>query len=473
MTQEPPPDPQALFSKGAAFALPLTCIGDRLPDIEKVVGRSLRPRFAMVEGYKLRVIVIPGRVRGVASHTPLLAALEKSADNLAFFSVQINGRLLPLVTTRDARVTIHLPDLVIGATGESPDEHRNVSRTVEMYRPLLEICSRLTGRKIHFHGNRNQIVVPYPIEDEIIHLVPNATPPGERGTQWLQFAFDGRIQKDQEWVSCHRPTRGRGVVVTDTDKNAVVQIVGRTIYTLFPIVSLYHGRESQRIFAEILRASTNHLAREPNGYVPDVPTARVRLKDVLSAFTSHAEDTPRHWKTSLENAEREIGLAQDRLRHWVAVRAEITALKEGYENSERFKRTLARLPEDCRRLLAHPLVERVFGHDGGLHLKTKLLVATHEDRRYALGRFHLRIGIDNKISVWCVESRHPKGIPHPHLLENGVPCFGTATDAILEAGADMRFKDCFLAVIRWLAEGYTPEIGGVAIDEWPLATEAP
>jgi hypothetical protein len=465
-------DPKEPFFKGSAFALPLSCVGDRQSAIERVLGRALRPRFALVEGYKLRVLVIPGRVRGILAHTLILAELgfTTSDPELAFFTVQVNGRLLPLVTSHRARVVIQLPDLVIGSSETTLSEQREHGRTAEIYRPLLETCSRLTGEQIYFHVNKGQIVPPFPITDGILHLVPGATPPGERGTQWLQYAFGHRIQKDLEWVSCQRATRGRGITITDGDKRPIVQIVGRTVYALFPLISFYHGRESQRSFAEMLRASYNRLSQETGGSAPDVPTPRVRRKDVLAALRFHAEDTPRHWEQRLEEVEREIGLAQDRLRHHMALRAEMRAIKQGFEESDRFKGTLARLSEDSDLLLKHPLVARVFGHDEGLHVETTLIVATYEDARYELGRFQVRIGLDNKPSVWAIETRHPQGIPHPHLLHNGTPCFGTATDAILEAGADLRFADCFLNILRWLAEGYAPETAGARIGEWPIAS---
>lgn len=457
------------FLSGAAFAVPLSFLGDHRATVETLLGRRLRSRVISVEGYEIEGVAIPGRIHGSLTQPLLFGATGPFAETpLTFFEARVRRRLMPLVTSEAARVEIHA-DLLIGDE-ERMKQARRMRSTADLYQPMLEEASRLTGWKIVFHVSAPSSLPPFPDDETTLHLLPGCTPPGQRGEQWMLRIFGLKIDDKGEWVKSQKPTRGRGIVVQDEDGSSVVQLLNRTAYVLFPVISLYHGRESLEIFQRTLRALWNRLRREPGARACDAVAGRNR-KAFVTTLTKQALDTPTFWNERIAQYDRDIAEAQERLRLLNQTRREVLNIAEAAKKADLFTQTVTRLPEDHRRITCHPDVACVYTRDGGVHVETRLITQTYRGNRYLLGRYTIRIGSAGEVSVWGIETRHPGGIPHPHLARSGVACFGTASDAIIGAAGELRYADCILCILRWLKEGYTPESAETKIEEWPVESE--
>jgi hypothetical protein len=165
-------------------------------------------------------------------------------------------------------------------------------------------------------------------------------------------------------------------------------------------------------------------------------------------------------------AEYQLVLAQELRR-----KLEIETLLRAFLDSPRVSEAVASLPGQYRRIKAEPDVAKLAIVDGGLQVETKPLEIEYQGVRYDLGPFVIRVGRRGVVSIWSESPRHPGGVPHPHIAKDGGPCFGNATDAILKAGADHRYHDAVTLVLRWLKDGYSPQLASVKIEEWPKAGE--
>lgn len=458
--------PQQRFERGSAFALSAALVGDRAGLLAEILKRPVRRRRIYAGGYDVDAFIIPGRVGGNATRTLLFGADRPLGDLSTEVSqeTRVGARFLPLVTKDKATVYIHA-DVVIGNENKARESHDH-KRIAELYLPTMEGLARLSGWTIALHLNTTTTQSPF-LDEHTLHLLVGSTPPGQQGPQWLKAAFGGRIDKDYEWVSSRAPTRGRGVVVYDDDEQPLVQLIGRTAYILFPIIGKFHGKESLAIFAKMLRAIWNRLHREPNAWAQDHTSKEQGRKAFVTALTAQADATPRHWEQRLDKLRDEIASAEERLRLLYASFNEQASIADAARKSELFQRTVARLPEDYKRIIDHPDVASVYVRDGGIHVETKLVIARYERTSYRLGRYVIRIGEAGEVSVWGLASEHPQGIPHPHLPITGTPCFGTASSAIMRAAGELRFADCVLYVLAWLKEGYAPEGAETKIEEWP------
>jgi hypothetical protein len=131
------------------------------------------------------------------------------------------------------------------------------------------------------------------------------------------------------------------------------------------------------------------------------------------------------------------------------------------------KEALDRAPADFVAIRKMPEVRRLSIVDNGIHVETEVIHAEHGGRRYALGRYVVRISSVGGVAVWCEETLHPKRVPHPHIHLDGNACFGNAVEAIAKNAAYHRYHDTVALVIRWLAKGYTPILANSKIEEWP------
>ena len=127
--------------------------------------------------------------------------------------------------------------------------------------------------------------------------------------------------------------------------------------------------------------------------------------------------------------------------------------------------------KDWMRLHAFAGVQKVSVVDHGIHVETNSLIVACDSVKYRIGSFIIRYCHDG-IFVWSQNSLHKQGIAHPHISESGVVCFGNVGSAITTAAIESRVVDAVELVLRWLTDGYDPELAETKITEWPREEES-
>ncbi len=369
---------------------------------------------------------------------------------------------VPMLLPRKGTVTFADEDR------ENKDQDDMVRRETacNAYRPSLMLLSRLVGAEIVFHHGGGHVRDPYADDGKTIHVFSNGGPPGDFGTEYVAVAFGVSVNQDNLAVLRRTASKGRGTVLKDKE-TAVAQVLGANFYFLLPMVSSFHKSSSPLIFQRTLALSWNERYRQLKEGVDAAPAA------TRDAFVKASEE----WITSVGGGLKKtivkndgtIQTLQKQLADALRFRRELEAQLSSFNDAPFVKEALERAPRDFAAIRRIPEVRRVSLVENGVHVETKLIHAEYGGKRYALGRYVIRISSVGGVSVWCEETKHPRRVPHPHIHLDGNACFGNAVEAIAKNAAYHRYFDTVTLVIRWLAKGYTPILANVKIEEWPEA----
>ncbi len=453
------------FERGAAFAVPLHLVAPRMDALRAVFGKKLRPRAMVVDGlFHVDVCVFPGRMAGIKTRDRLFGSGGPFAGLGATIAIEAKDqvRVLPLILPAIAEVEFQDMDPQTADPKERIKERREMDVAAHAYMPSLALFARLSGWKVVWHGCVAESLLPYRTEPRVLHLVFGSVPPGDAGESVRQCAFGLYIEQQRRWLTHRLPARGRGHVVLDEDHEPAIQIVDQMAYILFPVVSFYHGIESEEIFRRMLAALNKTLREIDRGTLKPMGRAS-RPQDIRARMEQQVSLAPRYWKGRITEQEKKIEHLREQLALAYGALREVTLLAEGISGSERMQAAMARIPEDCKRIRQHPSVTAVYVCDDGLHVETDLIVIKHNGLNYPIGRFVIRFGVGGDLSLWAIEARSCLGASHPHCAL-GNPCFGTAGDAIARASGELRYADCVDMVLRWLSS-YSPETATFPIEE--------
>ncbi len=462
-----PKDPAHSFLKGCPFAVPAYIVEPKLDELKK---NKRRPRLvaARVNDYVFDAYVFRPRPDlgydhelGFSVDTIMIGVSLgfKFKDDFDVETCTVGDKLVPLFT-RVGQAVIH-PD---------KDATEITRRAIAAYQPLLCRFARLTGLVPHVHLEGGEIWSPLPETPGEAHIFPNARPPGEARTRFVYAVDDIPVYDNGREVVAHEPAAGRGLTLGDT-AGTLVQTIGNNIYLLLPTLSNFDPQTSPKVFEYLLtlgwEGCKRHQIRPPEANRP------ARRKDFVATTKDWLETGQGLLAKDLANVNGNIEQAQRWLAELQRSKRDIEDHLRAYKEAPFVREKMAQLPREYRLIKKHPDVAMVAIVSEGIHVETKPLHIEHEGRTYAIGWFIIRIGRKGPVSVWCEFPLHPKGVPHPHIAKDGGPCFGNATQAIIQAGADHRYYDVVSMVLRWLRYGYTPQLAAAKIEEWPVAAEAP
>lgn len=249
----------------------------------------------------------------------------------------------------------------------------------------------------------------------------------------------------------------------EDDKGPLVQIVGSNVYFLIPVISDKDLGRQQQVFESMVKLAWEGLRAKPAKKKP----ARIRRGALKQMAQKWLDPKAKHIAEEIARCDAEIDVYRQQLAVMYRVRREYEMFRDTLTTSGFIERELSRVPEDTRRLISHPLVASVELVQDGLHVGTKQIVIEHAGRRYPVGEFVIRINQHGRVSLWNESPTHPKNESHPHINDDGTPCFGNVTDVITQAAGEHRYADAVLHVLRWLEYGYTPAIARVKIETWP------
>lgn len=355
------------------------------------------------------------------------------------------------------------------------DEYVQQIAAVDAYKAILRDFSALTNLKVCFRADSTGIVAPVEhtskLTNNLVDIYCASVPPGEIAVNsWVSRVYGHWIQETGTSTLCSQPTPGRGLVVKDPAKVPVVQVIGNNWYLLIPVITHYNISSSEKIFTAILDgALTTWLAQQAKPAPKKLRS--VSRKDFEKKLKYWHDATPVVYREMIATTRLEIKSKYDEiaLLEQHCLRAE--AVAQGYERSDHYKNFAKHCRGYYRALLTMPEVDRVVLDPNGIQVWTKTLYAVHDEVRYELGEYVIRLSMSGTLSIWCERSAHPESEPHPHYPSNATPCFGNAGEVIRKSAIEMRIVDATKYALRWLTQGYTEANALRYITEWPVVSE--
>lgn len=368
----------------------------------------------------------------------------------------VGSKLVPVLADQD----------INGCSSCSMSEDHELRRNVGVRDHVIETiqrASRLTSLKIHLHVERGPCFQPRLPEPGVVHIVLGASPPGAYDYLWPQYLCGVQLHHESHFVKVPAPTPGYGGVVEDAERKALAQIVKNTIYLFLPTYAerLYLLGPGTDLFAKALHYV---LGRYPLKEELNPLGIRIESEEMFVDLESLRETVEQMaLKREVEKTEREIRELLEQYQHQLR---QLQVFKN-LMLAESSHQTNANKMVQWRRLRKLAGYKEVYATKTGWRFCTIPVVHTYNGHSYALGTYCVSIDSIKGVSVWALETNHPKLVPHPHISSAGFVCLGNIGPAIQEAIAEDDFAGAFELVWRWLSTGYDPAVADAKIEEWP------
>lgn len=312
----------------------------------------------------------------------------------------------------------------------------------------------------------------FPVLDEPghIHLVLNASPPGDTTTQSIGMLGDIALAQGSYVLGCAGPTKGRGVAVPFEKDFTIAQIVGsvgQTVYLFLPTnddcLSTY-ANEYENPF----RVAVQYAWKAMLENIPAAEQLEVVLDD--ERWLKVHSSIP---KVMLENSMAEVARHQgeiEQLQKRLANAFTMVRLHQSIVESIEVRAKNFDPKKDLELIKGSKYIERAtYTTDEQVHYYSKpVIVADDAGALRDLGSFVVRIA-RREVSIWATRTTHPKLVPHPHINIDGAICFGNVTSEVARLCGEFRNAEAAVLIFQWLFEGYDRALTHHKIEEWPLA----
>lgn len=333
-------------------------------------------------------------------------------------------------------------------------------------RKVLEKFAARVAKNITMHFVKGPAFQPFP-KDDALHFVVGATAPGAIGAIELSHVCGVRLNERGRYIRMDGPTAGVGFLVKDEDKETVAQVVDSTAYLFIPSPSRcpfhFEGSEATDLYSRLVDLVWKTMKRERKH-----PKAQS-----IESLSAYRECVGKHLggMSKLLETQKEIINIQ--------IEKKLDELRSLYSQKENYGRLAAfeaqRTDEDRRelpmrdwsRIEKMPLVERVLWVEDAMHVRTKRIIVEYEGVYYDFGKFMIRMALCDTPAVWALCPTHPERVAHPHISRNGIVCFGNVSVPLAQAAGEGRMADALELMMKWLVEGYDPNLADTKIETWP------
>ncbi|HTK59977.1 MAG TPA: hypothetical protein VL283_02120 [Candidatus Baltobacteraceae bacterium] len=355
-----------------------------------------------------------------------------------------------------------------GRNADDLAEQAKFHEASQAYARALARLMSITGRTFKLCLGTAGVAMPEDDrEDGHVRIYPNAHPPGEAIARNLREVYGLPIALNAPEIAANGPAIGRGIVLKDEAKVPVVQVLGRHVFVLFPILTNFNALTSVRIFDRAIAAALEAMG-SPEAAGPEADPTPERLAEAatpwIAEWAESLDKASEQYRTEIRQFQEAIAIKQRFLRETEATAASV-------RDSAFVKRAKERLPDEFRTILALEGVASAAFVENGIQVVTGDLQIAWNGRRFAIGPLRVRVNALAKVTVWSEAPRHPDGIPHPHVDDFTSPCFGNAGERVAKLLADHRYGDAFAVIMSWLVRGYTHELARHKIEEWPEIAE--
>lgn len=407
----------------------------------------------------------PFRLPGVIITSPLSmtkAALKKLEFN-DFEDCRIGNQLYRLSVGHidsEARIS--------GAYGDKIEKDHDWAYMEHYLSEAVTSFGTWINRPVDLNIVRGETVVPVKDTGRML-VVVDGRPPGEPVETTIKKMCGIELET---LAYTTEYTAGVGELVYDGN-TIIGQIVDDTFYlflTLSDAILLLVGIRGAnvRLFERMLAVAWNTYQERAPSAAPTVSSP----DELREAVILWSADRYSNIATLIEDRRKALEIIEAQYRQaLVEYRTAVVALSSIQAFPDKLHEYLGDTQTQrnaWEALAAHPHVHSVGIVDKGINLETTPITLTYDGKRYPLGSFVLRLTTDGELYVWCLDSSHPRRIPHPHIGESGQLCYGNMALTILHlAEVERDFPRIFQYALELLTEGYDPTTTHHPIHEWP------
>jgi hypothetical protein len=454
--------PERLLSFSKRIALP-RWFYDRNAEAFDVAGLKFRPTRINFAMYVIPVMLLErSSPEALLSAAQSIRTIVEAGGTKAIIGIGMHMKLFetPIIVPEDGDVELRNHDPEDLFSDGPYQEAREVTRKV-----LLNFY-RATGWGVRFHYGQIPYVGPHEAEPDLLHVHSNSAPAGSRVTRDMKRLFGYPLSGNLQTWGISVPSTGRGRFIKDAQDQSAALLIAHDLFVLYPVLTAYHGEDSQRLLHTIMAAAWKLLQEKPGRQRPkaNAKTFAEAASKWTGRWTEIGERQVEAIQLKIEAAQRQLAEARREMILWNAV-------TEAVQQTS-ITNTTDRFPTEFRRIMRLPGVRAIEVDDEGFQWHTEPIVVAHAGRRYRIGPLTVRIGQDSDVTAWSEKPLHPDGIPHPHISEFATTCFGNVANAISKLLAAFRFADAVELIMRWLRDGYSAELARHKVEEWPLDEEA-
>ena len=423
------------------------------------------------QGIKMWLVRFPKRER-VARLNTLRQIVESrfpSTHALLVSEGRVKDRIYPVILTPYFRVIFDYESDVIPPELQQKKElcEEVVHIAESEYVPHFARLARLMGRHVRYHLYGADGVSPYTTHPEDIHLISGVSPPGcSGGSSQVMFICGHRATVNGDSVTLSEYAVDRGKLVQDPyHERPIVQVLGNTWYLLFSILGTMNRSTSGLIVKHALALARDaHVQKEEGRSVMSASAFMEARAEVFRVI-------PNVMQSNIESVRARIDDAQSTLTKEMGNLMMYQRALRDLRGGEPDEQDIHVFREEWVRLHSHTCIARVLRGTGyALIIETTPIVLFHNGQGFDIGPLFVRIDfMEAKVGIWSEQSLHPRGIAHPHVIPNGTPCYGNASVAISEALGQFRVADTVELILRWLHQGYDPDLTLHKIEEWPTS----
>ncbi len=373
-----------------------------------------------------------------------------------------NLRMLPFFMLKDERA--RYSTVLSFSSDRAANQQLSYEKPMEAYGKILRRLHGLYGHVFCLHLKYDaNILTPPPADAKgTINLYINMRPPGDGGEVRRSEIFCLAIGSNVDGWPCATPARGVGTVLNDSAGVPVVQVVGRNAFLFVPLCGSFNPYTSERIFWRLMDAALQGIELESKHVEPhtDPDALADQAREWITNWPKAVEDTIEKSQKEMTDA---LQLAALKHREVNELRSALVFLRENSLVQE----TLARMPEDFRRMQSMAQVARIWVADNGVHIETRDVVIERNNRRFLIGPLMIRMSNRASVYVWSENPKGPDQAPHPHVDRLEDPCFGNVGAKITKLLGEHRYADALEVILAWLVRGYSPELTLRKIEQWP------
>ena len=305
---------------------------------------------------------------------------------------------------------------------------------------------------------------PYQIE-----IVIGASPPGSLADVERKSICGIPIDRHNYYVRTETIATGRGILVKDSEGTAVAQIIDSTFYFFIPRLDKLNWMFKDSgigtlLFKRIFKLAWNAFVLQQSGF----QESPLDTSEQFVAFVQSSHDRfTQIYRERLSHNDIAITVALEKYRELLRDRQmmlEVINLFEGKGAGHR-NNSIESI-ETWQRLRANPLIHRLYVIERGIQIETTAIMCEHDRGAENIGSVVIRYPPFGSFTVWGLKPTHPKGIAHPHINPRGNACFGNVMTAIETAASEGNIAEGFERVLRWLTQGYDPQLAETKIEEW-------
>lgn len=343
------------------------------------------------------------------------------------------------------------------------DEH---SERVE--KMMMQLSADFGGIDIIFDSSHD--TVPDPELRGTGVVVYHCTRPSasEQGL-WVKVVYGRRFKGEGNKLIA--PAEGRGKIIHDEHGNAVAQVIGRNIFTLvYKMLAAKADWADEALSNVIAVGITTILSKEADGDQEALNDVwRENLDDHRKSYIRMALEKfrleERQIECDIDDCDENVGKARKALTSGLRQKKDFQARLSNLRDGP-LRLRQEELVKEFDQLAASPYVVGVKCQDGFIDIYTGPIFIDHDEARYEIGRFRLRLNDAGHIGITNVDNTSDSADwHHPHIPSRSGPCFGNLNESLGKYLADRQFAVVVSLLYRFL-EQYNPHRGVEDIRHW-------